>query len=531
MRTFHRDASAAVERAVTTRPRDVLEQVAVAVVLVAPAAVVTWAFRPGYMNADTLNEYASTQPGGDFTDWRAPMIELLWDGALAVGIGRPTIVLFAQSLCLVTGFYLVLRAALGRLAAALLSAVLFFTPLVLSQVMLLGRDTWLTSLVVFQVGCAVRWASTHGRWGRVWLAASLVAGLLAFATRQNAGALELFVLAATAARWYSRRVPERRRLRAMVVPTAAAAGASVVAVAFVLVVPRLAGARDVQPEALLYTYDLVGMSLRTDDLLIGPEAFPSQALDTLRQRFSPQAVETVLLPSDQALVYVYDSHPEAIRELGSAWRDEVVAHPGDYIAVRWTLFSRIIGVSHTPTFVMHPGVDTNPWGFALANPDANDALRDFVRIFSPGDEYFTRGSDLFRPVIYLVVAAAAAMFLLRRRRRAAPGGLEVGLLAVGAIVFEATYLFLATGESFRYSYPTIVMAVLAGTFALASFATRRGRGVAHPDDPVGDPESLGLRDDHGRADAAGSANATSRVRTPGGAPGAASISRGPFTTG
>ena len=98
----------------TERARLALSRAAVAALVLAPALVITWAFRPGYMNADSLIEYSVTKPWGDFTDWRAPLIEKLWDVFETAGVGSPTIVLFAQTLTMVAGFTLVFRAVLGR---------------------------------------------------------------------------------------------------------------------------------------------------------------------------------------------------------------------------------------------------------------------------------------------------------------------------------------------------------------------------------------------------------------------------------
>jgi hypothetical protein len=506
---------------VTPRARVALSRAAAAALLLAPVAVITWAFRPGYMNADSLTEYSVTKPWGDFTDWRAPLIEKLWDAFETAGVGGPTVVLVAQTLTLVTGFYLVLRAALGRLAAAVVAAALVFTPLVLSQAMLVGRDTWLTCFIVFQVGCAVRWSTTTGRWRRVWLALALVAGLLALATRQNGAVLEVFVLVGMAARGQARWRPDHGRVRRLLVPVAVGGAACVVGFAVVSVVPRLMGARDVQPEAFLYAYDLTGMSLRDDEVLIGPDAFPAQDLDVLRERWDPAMVESVLVPLGDGPVLVDERFPDAIDELSTDWRDEIRDRPGDYLAVRWDLFQRIIGTSHAPTYVVHLGVDTNNFGFVIANPDANDAFRDYLGFFSPDESEFAVGSDLFRPWIWLALGlVAAAVLLIPRRIRSRPGALEVGLLLVGGVAFECTYFLLAMGESFRYSYPSVVIAVLGLVFTVATLITRRppltattDTGVGHadaPDEPS-PAEPGGAADPEPAAEPGGAADAAGRT--------------------
>ena len=136
------------------------------------------------------------------------------------------------------------------------------------------------------------------------------------------------------------------------------------------------------------------------------------------------------------------------------------------------LFSRIIGASAAPTVVMHLGVDDNPWDFALANPDGNEAVRDYVGVLAT-DDGLLHGSWASRPIWYLFAGTVAAAYLLLRRRRTDPGGVEVALLAVGAVAYETTYLLLAMGEGFRYSYPMIACSVLAVVFATAAAVTTR----------------------------------------------------------
>jgi hypothetical protein len=479
---------------VSERARVALSRAAVAALLLAPALVVTWAFQPGYMNADSLTEYSVTQPGGDFTDWRAPLIEKLWDVFETAGVGSPTIVLFAQTLTMVAGFFLVFRATLGRVPAALLGALLVFTPLVLSQVMLVGRDTWLTAFVVFQIGCVISWSRSAGRARQVWLGLAVLSGLLVIATRQNAVVLEVFVLVAAAARGYARRSPERGRVRAVLVPVAVGGAAVLLGFAVVSALPRLMGARDMRPEAWLYAYDLTGMSLEEGEVLIGPEAFPAQDLDVLRERWDPQLVESVLVPLGEGPVLVDERFPEAIDELGAAWREQMRERPGAYVTVRWEMFQRILGISHRPTYVLHGGVDgPNPWGFEIDNPGANDAFRDYVGWFA-ADDTFATGSDLFRPWIWLGLGlVAAGVLLVPRAIRGRPGALEVGLLAVGAVAYEATFAVIAMGESFRYSYPAVVVSLVTTVFAVATLATYRRSAAAEADDGA-------VRDDAGQVE-------------------------------
>ena len=96
--------------------------------------------------------------------------------------------------------------------------------------MLVGRDTWLTSFVVFQLGCVISWSGSAGRARRLWLGLAVLSGLLVVATRQNAVVLELFVLVAATSRAYADRAPDRGAVRAVLVPLALGGAASVLAV-------------------------------------------------------------------------------------------------------------------------------------------------------------------------------------------------------------------------------------------------------------------------------------------------------------
>jgi hypothetical protein len=197
-------------------------------------------------------------------------------------------------------------------------------------------------------------------------------------------------------------------------------------------------------------------------------------------------VESVIVPLGQGPILI--TTPEALDELGSDWREEVRERPAAYLAVRWTLFQRILGISHRPTYVLHPGVDGNTFGFAIANPRANEAFRDYEGWFA-ADDTFATGSDLFRPWIWLSLGlVASGLLLVPRETRARRGALEVGLAVVGALAYECTFAPLAMGESFRYSYPAVVVSVVGVVFAAATLVTKRLSRAKSTQAPAADVE-------------------------------------------
>jgi hypothetical protein len=91
------------------------------------------------------------------------------------------------------------------------------------------------------------------------------------------------------------------------------------------------------------------------------------------------------------------------------------------------------------------------------------------------DDSLIYGTAPARPIWYLVVAAGSSAFLLRRRRRQEPGGLEVGLLALGSLAYMATFFTAAMGEGYRYAYPSVVLGLLSGTFVMLTLVRDRWR--------------------------------------------------------
>ncbi len=454
-----------------------LRRVAAVLLLLVPPTTVVWAFRPGYMNVDSLILYGSTQ-GGPLTDWYAPVIQLLWAAAERLGIGHPTVILFGQCLAMVVGCYLILRVAMERIGAALATVVLFALPTVFAHVMLVGRDMWLLGFALLQVGCLVRWVATPTAGARrtAWLTGAVCLGVLSILTRQNAAALAFFPFVAMFVEILRRRRPGTNARRRLFGSVGLSVAVCIATLAMAVVVQRVAGVTDARPEVPLYAFDLAGMSLEEGEILLAEDVFPSQDLDRLRARWDPDDVVNILLPMTDRPVRAFGASAPVIDHLERSWRDAVLDHPAAYLRVRTNLFLRLIGVTAPPRLVMHVGIDQNRYGFTLASPSANETMRDYVAAFAPSPN-FAEGSDLFRPWPYLLIGLFAAVVLLRRRAgspsSSSTAGRVVASMVLGALAYESTFFFLAPGQGYRYSHPVIVMCLVAAVFAVAQ-RTRRG---------------------------------------------------------
>jgi hypothetical protein len=144
-----------------------------------------------------------------------------------------------------------------------------------------------------------------------------------------------------------------------------------------------------------------------------------------------------------------------------------------YLTVRWRMFDRVIGLTERPVVIVHHGVDENSGGIEIENPGANRWFRSYLRVLAT-DDSLIYGTGWARPVWYLIVAAIASAVLLRPRRRRDPGGLEVGLLAVGALAYAASLFFATPTAEYRFAYPSVTLGLLAGVFAVLVVAGNRG---------------------------------------------------------
>jgi hypothetical protein len=331
----------------------------------------------------------------------------------------------------------------------------------------------------------------------VWLAASAASGFLAMTARQNAAPLVFFVVLAMVQRGLSRRAGQRgdgRVWRTRALSLAAAAGLCIAATLVINVLTyRVFETVDRQPEAVVYAYDLTAMSLEEDELLLGPEAFPAQDLEILEANFDPQYAFSVIIEPEQGGVLATIGGPPT-DELAADWRAEVPAHFGTYLTVRWRMFDRVIGLTERPVVIVHHGVDPNGGVIEIENPGANRWFRsNYLRVLAT-DDTLIYGTGWARPVWYLLVAAAASAVLLRRRRRAAPGGLEVGLLALGALAYTASLFFVTPTAEYRFAYPSITLGLLSGAFAVLVVAEGRGArtddGSSSAEEPSAEEPSL-----------------------------------------
>jgi hypothetical protein len=439
-------------------------------VLLVPLVLVCLPFWPGHMSADTLNQIAQVM-SFDLTNQHSPLLVALWKPFFELGAG-PGWVLTLQVAAFLTGAYLVLRAALGRLPAAVVASLVALAPPVFGMLGYLSRDTWYTALLVLLFGLVVR-AAQDARHRGAWVALAIAAAWLTLAAPSVV--LALIPLAALP--------PALARRGAGVVRRVALATAAGVALTLALMATQSAasaalGVRDVAPEQYLYVYDLAQLSAREDVNHFPPDVMPRErALPALEARVSPDSVVSLVWAPDAPLAPTPMS-ASRLDSLSDAWRDEVTGEPLEWLDVRVDLLARNLALSAPASFVYHPVIDPNPWGYAPTFPGANASARDYVEAFTTGGDALL-GTAVHRVWVYLLVALVAGAALLVRRRDSL-ALLAVGAFGLSALTFQAGLLAGTPQNNFRLEFPVVVTGLLCAVVALGALRRARSARAAAP---------------------------------------------------
>jgi hypothetical protein len=239
------------------------------------------------------------------------------------------------------------------------------------------------------------------------------------------------------------------------------------------------GVADVNPEAPLYIYDLASISERERENLLPAELMPQRDIEPIDRTYDVDSVLPFLFPAPntigpefaQAVGYpdIDDSVAATLRD---AWREAVGDHPGDYLASRWTLFMRQIGVTRNGLSVYPPEpAQDGRWDFRF--PGVNGLAMDYAEAFTEPEESFygqAMGNFLFTPWPYLLVCLVGAIVFLRRGRDRAT--IVVGALALAALTHQIGLFFVALGTRWRFEYPSVVVGMLVGALLLLYLAQR-----------------------------------------------------------
>jgi hypothetical protein len=410
-------------------------------------------FYPGQLNPDAESSLFQGQQGVYF-DWHPPLIAWTWRWLDRVLPGPGGMYLF-QLLWVWSGLGLAAHVILGR-RRAVWPAVLAIglAPPLLAQAASIWKDLLMAGPLLLAWALLLR---ASRRWVAWPLALALPLLLFASGVRHNTAPalLPLAVWWATLgrARWF----PERSRLAAWglglalwAVLTAAGFG-----------VTRGLTDHKTYLHQHLFLFDLAGVSVRTDELLL-PRYQQTwrnapRTVEELAQAYDPTSSIplTQRPPHDPCLRPTAD--PAELAELSGLWRYAIRRYPGAYLHHRWTVLRHALG--------LHGGA-------------AIGAFRPIVRegavapLHAPARASLEAlaGTALFRGWPYLLLTAGLLGVLAVRPRS---GWRQAGFaLGASALLYVVPFALVINATELRYLYWPILAALV-----LSMLVAGRGRAA------------------------------------------------------
>jgi hypothetical protein len=450
-----------------------LKRVLRALAAVPPFAVlgVTWLLvilyaYPGQMTVDSYDHLREARTGL-YTDAHPPILNLLFKVADAIVKG-PVLMLFAQTVMLLLGLYLVLRRRFSKPAAAWIASAMFLSPPVMLPMTMIWKDGLMAGAMMLGLAGML---STKYRSAKI---AGLVAIFIATAVRYNAFAgtfgLVVFAFEWRPMRWYKRY-----------------AISFVTWLAITMAAFRINDAMtDVHMHywhTSLALYDIAGTLTYTDDDLTDAQVMDLCAGTGLqittniqvemRSMYSTRDFFSLVANQDHRLWNVplggTDPPPAAqVAAIEAAWKRIVTKYPHGYVKHRVSVLSKVLAlkigritglVSQRDYFNYLGdgyGLHVHSWKFQYALSDAERWLSENMLF-------------MFRPWVYLLVAIGLLLMALRL-----PDALALLLSGIG---MESTLVFLAPSTDYRYSHWMITATIVAFAILLG---TRLQKARAQP---------------------------------------------------
>jgi len=406
---------------------------------------------PGYMTAEAADQLIDAR-AGSFTDWHSPAMSELWR-LVEWGVAGPFGMLVVQSGLVLGGAYHLLRRAMSPRAAAVAAAAVLLFPPVLAPIAAIWRDGQMAGFLL--AGAA---AVTSPRRGVRIAGLGLV--LVACAMR-DAAAFAALPLVVVGFAW---RDGQRRWTR---YPIAVAAWA-VIAIAAVGLDAALTDAVSERPQLALAASDIVGVLRYAGPIgdaelardLAGTRLVAQHDIQAHARRLHDGAgvmagpdrlFDAPETPGDRAAVLA------ARRAL--AWH-----HRGAYLAARWHMFYRTLGLSRAtrarPVYTSFLFIPDHraATGHAATHGWIQDRLTRAV-------QYLGR-RFLFHPYLYFVVALVLLPLAVVRRQR------DAAMLLASGLAGELSLSVLADAPD-RSSHWMIVCTVLGIVIMIARRITAR----------------------------------------------------------
>ncbi len=425
-----------------------------------------WAFFPGQMSPDTINQLAQARMGS-YHDMHQPIMAALWRGLLEFAWDNPGVLFTFHVLLYGSFFYGLALAAFpagaGRWAVLLVAAL----PPLWSQVIVVWKDTELSlALLGFILFAILAERASRGPAGglkplrAIFVVLCLLACFYAAAVRENSLPAIFPLLALLVS-------SQVKRWKAVRVALAAILLSALNWAAVQVLDYGILHAERKHPYQVNAIFDIAGVYAGTgrEDLIpdywkkLNPQLTPR----VLASRYDPHSVISIIAWGEPLIPLTKD--PAFLAELRTKWREAVLQYPGAWLAHRWRVFRALMGVGMPQTYYpYHFGIDENGMGVRNeGNPRFQQAFRAYVVFF--------RDSLFFRGWVYLVLLG----LLLGARWRKFPDAQiwadPAFTSALSGFLYGTGYFLYAPAADFRFLYPMVLLFFLS--VLLWAFQERR----------------------------------------------------------
>ncbi len=214
-------------------------------------------------------------------------------------------------------------------------------------------------------------------------------------------------------------------------------------------------------EAAIFLFDLAGISIRTNQLLLPPASFPANDLAVLRRHYWPDSLMPIAWgqPDSEMVKFVGG---DDLSELRRVWVAAIVTHPLDYLGTRAGVVVPYLGGS----WRFHPGIDPNA-EIHLFWPDLNRMVNVYLE-----------AAPAFLSSHWLTLFGAMALLTLVVQCKLHLQRPEWMTYLVLTILYQLVLFPLIAVPDFRYAYGGVILFFLIlGLTARALALTAHGQAA------------------------------------------------------
>jgi len=412
-----------------------------AVIALAGVVLVACTVWPGFMSADSLDQFRQAR-AGSYDPWHPPLMAWTWHWTNLILPG-PGGLLLLENAMLWGSIAVIAVIAIRRSRWGWLALTVGFFPPIFVLAGHLWKDVLMAAALTLAVALLAIARDLRQPAAALWALAAL---FYATALRHNANTATLpLIIAAVSLLLVERQPQPSKRVNIAL---------GVLLAAFLMVLNAgvsnlLTGAKSVAPLQSNFLHDLVGISRATNEPLL-PESFqaeyPHADEGKLRSLFRVESSDPIVYDGPVKPTY----NRMVVSDLRRAWLKAVLHHPWIWFKHRVRLFQVMIGLTRERVYYpYHSQIDTNDLGLVL-HPSA---LRTVV---FGALEHGLSDSLLYRGWAYLLFAIVVFAHALWRRRV----DMLVGALFASIFLYLLPFLLLAPAPDFRYIFWPVLGSLL-----------------------------------------------------------------------